>query len=118
MSENEKIELKPAVAAALALAPALVEACQDDPELLTALTRGQLAVVQDKMVQRALTDPEVSLSQLAAVHDALSKNAQLKKTESAGPSGQSITINFVREARNEKVVVEGQALQLPEPDAA
>ena len=98
--------------------PALVEACQQDPELLTQLTRGQLAVVQDRMVQMALSSSEVTLGQLAAVHDALTKNAQLKKTEASGPSGQSITINFIRESRNEKVVVEGQAVPLPAPDGA
>lgn len=108
----------PAKLAPINMPPALVEACQKDPELLTELTRGQLAVVQDRMVQMALSSNEVTLSQLAAVHDALTKNAQLKGNAAAGPSGQSITINFIRESRNEKVVVEGQAVQLPAPDAA
>jgi len=111
----------PAKLAPINMHPALVEACQKDPELLTELTRGQLAVVQDKMVQMALSNSEITLSQLAAVHDALTKNANLKKGDAAGVgigAGQPLVVNFIFDRNNEKVVVEGEAKQLPEPDAA
>ena len=113
-------ETPPAKLAPINMPPALVEACQKDPELLTELTRGQLAVVQDRMVQMALSNPEVTLSQLAAVHDALTKNAQLKKAEAGAGvmAGQKVVVNFIFDRNNEKVVVEGEAKELPQPDAA
>lgn len=108
MSE-EAVTLNPALSAAIAMPPALVEAIEDDPELLVKLTRGQLAIVQDRLVRRALSDPEITLGQLAVVHEALAKQANLKAAQQAGAGagGPQIVINFVRAADKEKVVIEG-----------
>lgn len=122
MSEELEEKLNPNTQQAISLPPALVEAVQENPELLTELTRGQLAVVQDRMVQRVLGDPGASITALATVHKALSENAQLKKAEAAvgGVSGTQVVINFIREARaDEKVVVEGAVpAALPAADGA
>lgn len=121
MSEELEEQLNPNTEQAISLPPALVEAVQENPELLTELTRGQLAVVQDRMVQRVLKDPQASIAQLATVHKALSDNAHLKKAETVGPTGGTqVVINFIREARsNEKVVIQGETPPaLPAPDGA
>lgn len=112
-------ELNPNTKRAIALPPALVEACQDDPELLVQLTRGQLAVVQDRMVGKVLGDAEATVTQLVTVHEALSRNANIKPAANQGlGSGTQITINFIRESRNEKVVIEGAAAPVLLPPAA
>ena len=104
----EPIPLPPALNAAIAMPPALVEAIEKDPELLVELTRGQLAIVQDRLVRKALGDPQVTLSQLAAVHEALTKNANLKPAAGGhGGSGVQVTINFVR-AKGEGVTIDGK----------
>ncbi len=80
---------------AVALSPAFVTEVQDDPELLVRLTRGQLAIVQDRMVRKLLGNPDASSAQFAVVHEALSKNAKITKSEGA-TSGQgfSVVINL------------------------
>lgn len=110
MSEAAVKPLNPALAQAISMPPALVEAIEDDPELLVKLTRGQLAIVQDRLVKRALTDSEITLSQLAIVHEALAKQANLKGTQAqvgAGPGGQ-VVINFFVGDKKEAFVIEGQ----------
>lgn len=107
---EEDFKLPVAVEHAIAMAPALVEAVQEDPELLAKLSRGQLAVVQDRMVRRVLGNPDSTIAQLAQVHSALSTNAQLKPA--AGTmvgGGNQVIINFIRAPGKETVVVEGQA---------
>lgn len=93
----DDFELPPAVEAHIAMPPALVEAVQEDPELLVQLTRGQLAVVQDRMVSRVMKDPDATIGQLASVHEQLSKNARLKPEAGASSnSAAQVVINFIR----------------------
>lgn len=118
---QEKLTISPALAAAIAMPPALVEAIEKDPELLVALTRGQLAIVQDRLVRKALTDPEITLSQLAAVHEALTKNAQLKSPQQPlpfGVAGPQVIINFIRAPGKAPVTIEGKATVVPELPSA
>lgn len=113
MSEVAAPELKPmnpAEAAAIAMPPALIQAIEEDPELLVRLTRGQLAIVQDRLVRRALTDPEITLSQLAVVHEALAKQANLKAAQAQIGNGQGqLVVNFYVGGKKEPLVIEGQA---------
>ena len=91
----------------LALAPALVEACQEDPEVLVALTRAQLAVVQDRMVKGLLSDPNASIAQYSTVHERLSKNARLESKEAQGGAaggGFSVVINLAPPASVTRVI--------------
>lgn len=94
----------------IAMPPALVEAIEKDPDLLVALTRGQLAIVQDRLVRKALTDPEISLGQLAMVHEALTKNAALKNPQpspiAGGAGGAKVVINIMRAPGREAVTIE------------
>ena len=100
-------QLDPATKQHLALPPALVEAVQDDPELLVQLTRGQLAVIQDKMVQKVISDPDVSVGALATVHERLSKNARMEKGEIvAGGGGAAVVINFVVGGKKETLTID------------
>jgi hypothetical protein len=105
---SEEVEpLNPNTQQAISLPPALVEAVQENPELLTELTRGQLAVVQDRMVQKVLGDPAASVAMLTAVHKALSDNAQLKPQAGAvGGGGAQVVINFIRAPGKETVTIE------------
>lgn len=105
-------ELPPATQHHIALSPALVEAAQEDPDLLVQLTRGQLAVVQDRMVRRVLGDPDVSVGALATVHKALSENAQLKNQAAvAANAGAGVTINFIVGGKKDKPI-EGQVIDV------
>lgn len=91
----------------LSLPPALVEAVQDDPELAVGLARSQLLLVQDKMVQKLLDDPEATVSQYAVVHERLQKTARIEPEKNqGGGSGNQITINFIRSDGREKVVID------------
>lgn len=112
----EPIPLPPALNAAIAMPPALVEAIEKDPELLVELTRGQLAIVQDRLVRKALGDPEVTLSQLAAVHEALTKNANLKGSQAGvAGAGPQVTINILRApGKAAGVTIEGTAVTVPD----
>jgi hypothetical protein len=114
MSEELKLPLNPNTKQAIALPPALVEAVQEDPELLVSLTRGQLAVVQDRMVQKVIGDPEASVAQLATVHKALSDNAQLKQQTGVTAGGQQLIVNFIVGGKKESLIVEGTAKQVPD----
>lgn len=93
----------------IAMEPALVEAVQENPELLAQLTRGQLAVVQDRLVTRVLNNPDSSIAQLAQVHAALSSNAQLKPAAGASAGGSAqVVINFMIGGKKEPLVIDGQ----------
>ncbi len=91
--------LAPTVAelAPIEVPPQLIEACQNDPELLTMLARGQLALVQHRMVHKILNNPDVSVGQFVAVHERLAKIAKVegpdKSAQGAGP-GFSVVINL------------------------
>lgn len=108
---TEAVEINPALAAAISMPPALVQALEKDPELLVELTRGQLAIVQQRLVQKALTDPEITLGQLATVHEALVKNAHLKGNQQGQgmPVGAQIIVNFIVGGENKPLVIEGQS---------
>jgi hypothetical protein len=97
MSDQVELEpVSPAASAAIRVAPALVTAVQEDPDALTKLTRGQLLLVQDRMVRKVLSDPDASATALAVVHERLSKNARLepeKGAENRG-TGFSVVINL------------------------
>lgn len=101
-------ELPPATKDHITLEPALVEAAQEDPEVLVGLTRGQLAVVQDRMVRKVLGDRDATVTALATVHRALSENAQLKPQPGvhAGSGGQ-VVINFIVGGKKEPLVIDG-----------
>jgi hypothetical protein len=92
---NDHKPLTPAEAQHTTLHPAIVEAARDDPDVLVQLSRAQLAVVQDRMVNKLLDNPEASASQYALVHERLSKNAQLepKNGQAQQGAGFSIVIN-------------------------
>lgn len=103
-------EINPAHEKAIDLPPQLVELCQNDPEILVALARGQLAVVQHLLVRKALA-ADVSVAQLAAVHERLTKVARIEGDKQAGPAGggQQVVINIIRAPGKEQVTIEGQA---------
>lgn len=107
--------LNAALAKSLLMPPALVEAIQDDPDLLVKLTRGQLAVVQDRLVRRALTDPDISIAQLATIHEALARAANVKGIQPAAQAtaAQSVVIQIIRSpAKGEGLTIEGKATQV------
>ena len=117
MSEELDESLNPNTQQAISLPPALVEAVQENPELLTQLTRGQLAVVQDRMVQKVLGDPQASVGALATVHKALSDNAQLKKNDAAATAaGTQVVINFIRAPGKETVTIDNATGKVLAPD--
>ena len=89
---TEHKPLTPAEAAHTELHPALVEAARDDPELLVKISRAQLAVVQDRMVNKLLDNPEASAAQYALVHERLSKNAQLEPKNGSAQQGAGFSI--------------------------
>lgn len=96
--------------------PALVEAAQEDPEVLTKLTRGQLAVIQDRMVRRVLADQDVSVGALVSVHDALAKNARLKPEATAASAGGQVVINFIVGGKKEQLTIDNATGQ-PVPES-
>lgn len=103
-----------AVAKPLQLPPAAIEAIATEPERLVELTRSQLAIVQDRMVRKILMDPSASIGQFAAVHERLSKNANLTPQHAIGGSAQ-VTINFIR-AGKESVTIEAAAQRVEVPE--
>lgn len=110
MSEAKQTLPADAISNTLLVPPQLVEAVQEDPELLVQLTRSQLVVVQDKMVRAILDDNKATVAQMAVVHERLSKNARIENKEGQqGNAGTQIVINFHRHSGRETVVVEGQA---------
>lgn len=102
-----------AVAQTVALHPAIVEDVAVNPEKLVELTRSQLAIVQDRMVRKILTDPQATIGQFANVHERLSKNANLTPQQAVGGSAQ-VVINFIR-AGKEPVTIEAQAQRIEAP---
>ena len=106
--------LDPANAKTLTLHPAIVEGVQEDPELLVQMSRAQLAVVQDRMVKRALESNDTTIGQLAVVHERLSKNAKLEPQQgaAAGHPGTQVVINFIRAPGKEKVVIDSTPQQV------
>jgi uncharacterized protein YlzI (FlbEa/FlbD family) len=105
---DEIAPLTPAEEHNLTLHPAAIEQATENPEVLIQMTRAQLAIVQDRMVRKVLGDASSSVTQLAVVHERLSKNAELApKGPTGGPgAGAQVVINFVRGAGKEKVVIE------------
>lgn len=80
--------------AAITLPPELVTQCKEDPQVLVEMTRGQLAIVQDRMVTKLLTSGEATLAQYAQVHERLSKNAGVEPKQFGGSgAGFSIVLN-------------------------
>lgn len=90
--ETPLVSLPPAASHAIKIDPALVEAVQDEPEILTRLTRGQLMLVQDRMVRKVMGDPDASATALAVVHERLSKNAKLDPENAAVGKGTGFTV--------------------------
>jgi hypothetical protein len=120
MPDNDAAPLAPPAPAALdhiKVPPQLVEACQGDPELLVALARGQLALVQDRLVRKVLNDPEASVGQMAAVHERLSKIARVENAGQQSNAGQQVTINIIRGEGRPAVTIEGTAQKVVTPDA-
>lgn len=88
--------------------PALVQAAQEDPEVLVKLTRGQLAVVQDRMVQKVLTEADTSLSALATVHERLSRNAKIDKADAIVGGGAAVVVNFIVGGKKEVLTIDNE----------
>lgn len=113
---TEHVPPSPAELAPIGVPPALIEACQEDPELLTLLARGQLALVQHKMVHKILNHPDASIGQFVAVHERLSKIAKVEgpdKSKEGG--GQQVVINIMRMGGKEQVTIEGEAKRVEAP---
>jgi hypothetical protein len=93
---SDDFELPLATKKSLAIPPALVEAVQEDPSLIAQISRSQLLVVQDMMVRKLMSNPDVTPAQLAAAHERLTKTAQLdpKDAENGRGTGFSIVINL------------------------
>lgn len=80
---------------AIIIPPELVTICQNDPEEFVRLTRGQLVIVQDRMVQKLLDNQSATVAQYATVHERLSKNAQVEpKDIHAQGGGFHIVLNL------------------------
>jgi hypothetical protein len=79
----------------IAVPPALVEAVQNDPEVLAKLSRAQLMMVQDKLTRQYLESPDALISHGTAVAEALRKTANLDPKEArSGIAGASVVFNF------------------------
>lgn len=114
LDEAEPTGLKPAEAKAISMPPALVEEIQGTPELLQALARGQLALIQDRMVRKVLSDPNATVGAYAQVHDALAKIAFGRGGGAASGAGEGagkpgVQINIIRAARRgDAITIEGE----------
>lgn len=108
LTELPPEQLDPATEAHIHMPPALVQAAQDDPEVLVKLTRGQLAVVQDRMVQKVLTEADTSLSALATVHERLSRNAKIEKADVVGGAGAAVVVNFIVGGKKEVLTIDNE----------
>ena len=79
----------------IAVAPQLIDAVRDDPEILAKLSRAQLTMVQDKLTRQYLENPDATVAQGTAVAETLRKTANLDPKEGrAGPVGASVVFNF------------------------
>lgn len=116
---SDEVHTPPTVAelAPIEVPPALIEACQDEPELLTMLARGQLALVQQRMVQKILNHPDASIGQFVAVHERLAKIAKIEGNQAQGPGSgaQQVVINIIRAPGKEQVTIEGEAKRVEIP---
>lgn len=97
----------------LKLAPADIEALQDDPDALAQLSRAQLALVQTTMVHKLLVNPDSTPSQFAQVHERLTKTAKLEGKEGANTGGTKLVINFIRAGDKESITIDGSAAEVP-----
>jgi hypothetical protein len=107
--------LEPVADAALAkvqLPPALVEMIQDDPELLVKFSRGQLAIVQQRMVQMLLGNKDATVAAYVQVHERLSKNARIEPKEGVTGGAQQVVINIIRGGGRAPVTIEGDAVKV------
>lgn len=98
----------------IAVAPQLIDAVREDPEILAKLSRAQLTMVQDKLTRQYLENPDATVAQGAAVAETLRKTANLDPKEGrAGPgNGFSITINIPQTAGAPAAVIEGKAVRV------
>lgn len=117
--EVDERKLTAAESKAISLPPALVEMVQGSPDLLVQLARGQLALVQDRMVRRVLQDPQATSQQFAQVHDALAKVAFGKGGAGGGGEGVSrgpqFQINILRAPkRGDGVTIDAQSVTVGE----
>ena len=115
MSDALELEaVDPTALSKVAMPPALVEAIQNDPELLVALARGQLSLVQDRMVRKVLNDPHATAAAMAVVHERLSKIARVDG--GAAPAGHGgsaqVVINIIRRSGSKGLTIEGQATKV------
>lgn len=96
----------PVAMAHVAVPPALIEEVQQNPDALVEITRGQLALVQDRMVRKVLADGSASIAQLAVVHERLSKNAGFESKErGGGGKPPQVVINFIRDGERAPVTI-------------
>lgn len=86
----------PALARLLNLPPAALEEISENPDALSKLSRVQLAMVQEKLARQYLDNPDASVAQGTAVHEALRKVSNLEPKQAGGAvgGGFSITINI------------------------
>jgi hypothetical protein len=118
-TEDEAIgPLPPSVAelAHIAMPPALIDAAREDPDIIVQAARAQAMLVQDRMVQKLIHNPEASIGQYVAVHERLTKTAKIDAAQPAQSAGQQVVINIIRMAQGkESVTIEGQAQRLEPP---
>jgi hypothetical protein len=106
----------PAELASVELHPATVQKVQESPEELARIARGQLAIVQDRMVRKVLANPDATIGQYVTVHERLAKVARIEGNQQAPASGgQQVVINIIRAAGRERVTIEGEAKRVEEP---
>jgi len=103
----------PALARLLNLPPAALEEISENPDALSKLSRVQLAMVQEKLARQYLDNPDASVAQGTAVHEALRKVSNLEPKQGTGNgAGFSITINFPSTSGvvsgSEQKVIEGE----------
>ncbi len=86
----------PALARLLNLPPAALEEISENPDALSKLSRVQLAMVQEKLARQYLDNPDASVAQGTAVHEALRKVSNLEGNNArpAGSTGPSVVFNF------------------------
>ncbi len=93
---SDDIPENPALARLLNLPPAALEEISENPDALSQLSRVQLALVQEKLTRQYLDNPEASVAQGTAVHEALRKVSNLEgaNAKPTGGAGPSVVFNF------------------------
>lgn len=106
----------PALARLLNLPPAALEEISENPDALSKLSRVQLAMVQEKLARQYLDNPDASVAQGTAVHEALRKVSNLEPRQAGGPAGGGFSVTINIPGIEKSLVVEGKAERCVEGD--